>query len=90
MVLIGLWHGVALNFVIWGIWHGMGLFIHNRWKEYTGPRFSAWAINPFRKNILTGSGIFLTFNYVALGWIFFVLPSDQITAAIRMLLGLNS
>jgi D-alanyl-lipoteichoic acid acyltransferase DltB (MBOAT superfamily) len=31
MLLIGLWHGVTVNFVIWGVWHGLGLFIHNRW-----------------------------------------------------------
>ena len=90
MVLIGLWHGVALNFVIWGVWHGMGLFIHNRWKEYTGVRFSAWAVNSFRRNVLTGSGIFLTFHYVALGWVFFVLPASQILSAMKMLLGFNS
>jgi len=90
MVLIGLWHGVALNFVIWGLWHGIGLFIHNRWREYTSAKFSTWAINPFHKNILAGSGIFLTFHYVALGWIFFVLPANQIPTAIKMLFGFDS
>ena len=86
MVLIGLWHGVVLNFVIWGAWHGIGLFIHNRWREYMGSRFSAWAISPLRKNILVGGGVFLTFHYVALGWVFFVLPANQIPTAIKMLL----
>jgi len=90
MVLIGLWHGVVLNFVIWGVWHGMGLFIHNRWREYMGSRFSAWAISPLRKNILAGSGIFLTFHYVVLGWVFFALPASQIPTAVKMLLGLGS
>ncbi len=90
MVLIGLWHGVALNFMVWGLWHGAGLFIHNRWKEYTGPRFSTWAINPFRKNILSICGIFLTFHYVALGWLFFALPANQIPTALKMLFGFNS
>ena len=90
MVLIGLWHGIALNFILWGVWHGMGLFIHNRWKEHTGVAFSTWAANPFRKNILAASGIFLTFNYVAIGWIFFALPADKISTAIKMLLGLSS
>ncbi len=90
MALIGLWHGVTLNFVIWGVWHGIGLFIHNRWREHMGSKFSEWAINPFRKNVLTGSGILLTFHYVALGWIFFVLPANQISTAIKMLLGFSS
>ncbi|MBC7878367.1 MAG: hypothetical protein H7Y59_14445 [Anaerolineales bacterium] len=89
MILIGLWHGVTLNFVLWGLWHGAGLFIHNRWRELTGSKFSAWAISPFRKNLLTGSGIFLTFHYVALGWVFFVMPANQIPTAIKMLFGFN-
>ncbi len=33
MLLIGLWHGVTLNFAIWGAWHGLGLFFHNRWSD---------------------------------------------------------
>jgi alginate O-acetyltransferase complex protein AlgI len=90
MVLIGLWHEVALNFVLWGAWHGMGLFIHNRWKAYTGAAFSSWTATPFRKNILAACGIFLTFHYVAIGWIFFALPANQISTAIKMLLGVRS
>ena len=90
MVLIGLWHGVALNFVLWGDWHGTGLFIHNRWKARAGAVFSTWAESPFRKNILGAGGIFLTFHYVTLGWIFFALPADQIFTAIKMLSGLGS
>jgi alginate O-acetyltransferase complex protein AlgI len=31
MLLGGLWHGAAWNFVLWGIWHGLGLIIHRRW-----------------------------------------------------------
>ncbi len=90
MVLIGLWHGITLNFILWGVWHGAGLFIHNRWKEYTGNKISTWAIDPFRKNFLTVSGILLTFHYVALGWMLFVLPASQIPAAIKILLGFDS
>ena len=72
MVLIGLWHGVTGNFILWGIWHGLGLFIHNRWSEWTKSRVAALA-SPWRKVIDVG-GILLTFHYVALGWVFFALP----------------
>lgn len=75
MTLIGLWHGVTLNFVIWGLWHGFGLFIHNRWHDFTRVRVTNWASTPLRKNILDISGIFLTFNFVAIGWIFFSMPT---------------
>jgi alginate O-acetyltransferase complex protein AlgI len=87
MVLIGLWHGVTLNFVVWGMWHGLGLFFHNRWSGLTRVRFSA--LSPEWQSILNVGGIFLTFNFVALGWVFFTLPDLSIsTNYLRLLLGL--
>ncbi len=44
MVLIGLWHGVTMNYVVWGLWHGLGLFIHNRWSELTKGRFARFPV----------------------------------------------
>ena len=35
MVVIGLWHGVTVNFVIWGLWHGLALFVHKQWSDRT-------------------------------------------------------
>ena len=90
MMLIGLWHGILLNFVLWGAWHGFGLFVHIRWREAMSARVSAWANTPLRANILSVVGTLLTFHYVAVGWVFFVLPADQIPSAIRLLLGLHS
>jgi alginate O-acetyltransferase complex protein AlgI len=78
MVLIGLWHGVTLNFMVWGLLHGLGLFIHNRWSELTRGRFAA--LSPRWKAVLNVGGVFLTFNFVALGWVFFTLPNLSISA----------
>ena len=77
MLLIGFWHGVTWNFALWGLWHGVGLFIHNRWSDMTKVRAGEWATTPFRKNILNITGIIITFNFVALGWIFFALSSTS-------------
>ncbi|MBM3880219.1 MAG: MBOAT family protein [Verrucomicrobia bacterium] len=33
MLLGGLWHGAAWNFVLWGLWHGIGLLVHRWWSE---------------------------------------------------------
>ena len=77
MVLIGLWHGVTLNFVLWGMWHGVGLFIHNRWSELTRGRFAA--LTTGWQKVLNAGGTLLTFHFVALGWIFFALPTPVIS-----------
>ena len=79
MTLIGLWHGVTLNFVLWGLWHGLGLFLHNRWQNVLRVWVGDWATTPLRQRVINWSGIFFTFNVVALGWTWFVLPTPQTT-----------
>ncbi|MEJ2758649.1 MAG: MBOAT family O-acyltransferase, partial [Anaerolineales bacterium] len=78
MVLIGLWHGIAWNFVVWGAWHGIGLFLDNRFRTWMKEKqpvlFNAKTENKaWRINL----GRLVSFHYVALGWIWFVLPSVQ-------------
>ena len=78
MVLIGLWHGVTLNFVVWGLWHGLGLFVHNRWSDLTRARFAA--LSPRWQAVLNMGGVLLTFNFIAIGWVFFALPTLSASA----------
>jgi alginate O-acetyltransferase complex protein AlgI len=87
MVLIGLWHGMTVNFVIWGLWHGLGLFVNNRWSELTRATF---ATLPLRLQAgLNACGVLLTFNFVSLGWVFFALPDPSISVHfLRTLFGL--
>jgi alginate O-acetyltransferase complex protein AlgI len=90
MALIGLWHGVALNFVLWGLWHGVGLWLHRwltdhtwAWDEYVQarPRLAQTV------NILS---VATTFHFVAIGWVFFALPElHLIRKALAGLIGLH-
>ncbi|GAB4578112.1 MAG: hypothetical protein Fur0022_08450 [Anaerolineales bacterium] len=73
MILIGLWHGVTWNFLIWGAWHGVGLFVHNRWSEAFRARYAAWEESPRVKAVLSGAGVLLTFHFVTVGWVWFAL-----------------
>lgn len=82
MGVIGLWHGISWNFLIWGLWHAVGLFVHNRWSEFVKKRWpegsAAWSNNRWIKAGL----VIVTFHYVALGWVWFVLPEP--TDALRV------
>ena len=72
MLLIGLWHGVTVNYVIWGLWHGIGLFVHQLYSRRT----SAWLRSKgsaFQK-VYTLCSTCFTILYVTLGWIWFVVP----------------
>jgi alginate O-acetyltransferase complex protein AlgI len=87
MLLIGLWHGVTVNFVLWGLWHGLGLFIQNRWSDFAKRRFAV--TDARRQTALKLGGIFLTFNFVALGWVFFALTGPALSLTVfRKLFGM--
>ncbi len=74
-VLIGLWHGITLNFIAWGAWHGVGLFVQNRYSDRVKP-FSMWlAERPGLSKVSRVLSTLLTFHFVALGWVWFALPS---------------
>jgi D-alanyl-lipoteichoic acid acyltransferase DltB (MBOAT superfamily) len=78
MVTIGLWHGITVNFVYWGLWHGVGLFIQNRWSSFLRGRVAEDQMTRPIQHRLDFINIFLTFNYVSLGWLFFMLPTPTL------------
>lgn len=75
MLLGGLWHGAAWNFVIWGAFHGIWLAIHRSlFRDRT----------IFRVPRLVS--VVFTFHLVCLGWIFFRAQSlDVILIVLRNL-----
>jgi D-alanyl-lipoteichoic acid acyltransferase DltB (MBOAT superfamily) len=63
MLIGGFWHGASWRFVVWGIAHGIALILHKIWMK----KFPSTNKNIF----FSGLGLLLTFNFVALCWIFF-------------------
>lgn len=66
MLIGGLWHGASWMYVIWGAWNGLLLVLHKTLKKYfhlradTTPEW--WRV---------GFNIFITFNLMAIGFMFF-------------------
>ncbi|TFG63078.1 MAG: MBOAT family protein, partial [Spirochaetales bacterium] len=85
MILGGLWHGAAWNFIFWGALHGSGLIVERRFKEAGVKRRNRSRENgklslpgagpadsvPPAKGIFRIIRIVAVFNFVCLGWIFF-------------------
>lgn len=61
MLLGGLWHGAAWNFIVWGVLHGAWLVAERANKDFQYIKFSI-------PKILR---IIVIFHFVCLGWIFF-------------------
>jgi D-alanyl-lipoteichoic acid acyltransferase DltB (MBOAT superfamily) len=79
MSLIGLWHGITLNFLYWGMWHGLGLFLQNRWSDFVRRRMPAFGQDSILQPAMRVGGILLTFHFVALGWVFFALSQPALS-----------
>lgn len=77
MFLIGMWHGVTVNFALWGLWHGIGLFLFKLLTDHT----RGWTMRvnerPWLRRVIYAGSVFTTFHFVALGWIFFALPTPN-------------
>lgn len=75
MGLIGLWHGVTVNFLIWGLWNALGLFIHQLYADHVLKKIQpALSARPRLEKIYTVAATALTFQFVSMSWIFFTLP----------------
>jgi alginate O-acetyltransferase complex protein AlgI len=59
---------------VWGIWHGVGLFIHKVFSDRTRPYYIELRDKPQLNRIIGVMGTILTFQYVAMGWVWFALP----------------
>lgn len=75
MVTIGLWHGFTVNYFIWGLWHGIGLFVHKQWSGRTRKWYRGLKAKPRQMRAWTLFSWFLTFQFVVLGWVWFLLPT---------------
>lgn len=64
MLLGGLWHGAAWRFVVWGALHGVALVCHKEWSKL-------WDKQSLMHKTAKIWGVFLTFYWVCLTWIFF-------------------
>jgi alginate O-acetyltransferase complex protein AlgI len=77
-IVCGMWHGETPNFLVWGAYHGFGiaaLTIYQRKKRGVKSRFIQ---SYFRSRASGIVGSLVTFNYFALGLVFFVMDLSQV------------
>ena len=81
MVVSGLWHGAAWNFVVWGALHGVALCVHRLYASWRRERGL-----DHRSPVWTAVSVFLTFTYASLCFVVFraesLASAWQIIAAI--------
>ena len=78
MVIGGLWHGASWLFVLWGAWHGLMLVLHKMYRRI----FPQKEHGKFVSQAIHVGNVLLTFNIVAIGWVFF--RADSLTVVKEM------
>lgn len=75
MALGGLWHGAANHFLLWGIYQGLLLIAH---REYVNlmDRIGLHA-KLVKSKIYHAFSVFVTFQFVCIGWVLFRAETDQ-------------
>jgi D-alanyl-lipoteichoic acid acyltransferase DltB (MBOAT superfamily) len=68
MVIGGLWHGAAWNFVLWGFYHGSILILHRMFKAGVS-RFGV--IRPFGPTVSSLLSVLIMFQFTCYGWLLF-------------------
>ena len=82
MTLCGLWHGAALNYVIWGMTHGFATAFHKYWRSEHCHHDKHYRSRGWKR---VGAAL-LTFHFVLLTWILFRNTSyDNIMAQFHQL-----
>jgi len=69
MILMGLWHGAAWNFVLWGVYNGLAIVIYTVLR----PKVFKWVTprNPVLKNVWLAVRILWMFQVSAVGMLIF-------------------
>jgi alginate O-acetyltransferase complex protein AlgI len=83
MALVGLWHGAAGHFLLWGVYHGIGLNVYHTYRTLR-TRLGVSSFGAFGHVV----SVVLTFHFVCLGWVIFVLDASEAQAVILRLLGI--
>lgn len=75
MTVIGLWHGITWNFLIWGVWHAVALFAHKQWSDRTRKWYRSLQGKKWPRRGWAMVGWVFTLVYVMLGWVWFLTPT---------------
>jgi alginate O-acetyltransferase complex protein AlgI len=74
MLLGGLWHGAAWNFVLWGFYQGAALCVYRVWREYAGKQTAVaddkigFSGRSVARHVLANVGFLVVLCY---GWLLF-------------------
>lgn len=73
-LIMGLWHNLSFNWVLWGVWHASGLAVYAKWsrikKKLIKKNFWLFKITPKPIGEITGAIVTCLFSSMSFSFIF--------------------
>lgn len=77
-LVVGVWHGAGLNYVLFGAWQGVGLVVCHYYTHYLKKRLGKQGYAAYMSNrTIERLGVVVTFTYFSLGLFLFANTVDQ-------------
>jgi len=87
MVVCGLWHRSDPQFVLWGALHGVAIVVFKLFEAAAKRTFSRARLDAWRASRVAGTvSAFVTFQFVAVSFVFAFRPAGEALAVLRILL----
>jgi alginate O-acetyltransferase complex protein AlgI len=83
--ICGAWHGDSPNFLLWGVYQGLGIAAVNTYQSWKRKVRNPRARKYFASGFSHALGVFLTFNFFAVGQSLFVVDLKQVAASLPWL-----
>jgi alginate O-acetyltransferase complex protein AlgI len=84
-LVVGAWHGLAANFIVWGLYHGALLSGHHLYLTKAPP--AMFASELYRSRAMTGVSTVATFLLVTIGWVPFMTDLPNAMRLLSIMLG---
>jgi alginate O-acetyltransferase complex protein AlgI len=86
-LVVGAWHGLTANYLLWGLYHGVLLSAHHVFRRTVAARL---ATSPVYQSIpVQAVSVGVTFAFVTVGWILFMTPDlTQAAHFVKLIVGL--
>ena len=84
-LIIGAWHGLAANYLLWGAYHGVLLTGYQAARARLSPAIVTSRL--YRSPLATAAGTAITFTLVSIGWVLFMTNPSDAWRLLRIMFG---
>ena len=84
-LIIGAWHGLAANYLLWGAYHGALLTGYQAVRARLSPAIVTSRL--YRSPLATAAGTAITFTLVSIGWVLFMTNPSDAWRLLRIMFG---